>query len=99
MVLRSEAITGGPIVRFGTKWPSITSRCRTVPPPASAAFASAPNCAKFADNIDGARSMTAAIAALLTSLTKLEYTRGARVTSAKLAIFGQLRGRVAHFAT
>src|SRR5580704_18935738 len=73
------------MVRFGTKWPSITSRCKTVPPPSSAAFASVPNCAKFADNIEGARSMTVAKAALLRSQTKLEYTRGLRDTFANLA--------------
>src|SRR5580692_2598899 len=65
MVLRSEATTGGPMVMFGTKCPSITSRCKTVPPPSSAAFASAPNCAKLADNIEGASSMTEATVALL----------------------------------
>src|ERR1700692_2059112 len=59
MVFRSEATTGGPMVRLGTKWPSITSRCNTVPPPSMAADASAPSCAKLADRIDGASSITA----------------------------------------
>src|SRR5260370_41035731 len=54
-----------------------------MPPPSSAALASAPNCAKFADNIEGARSMTVAKAALLPSHTKLEYTRGLRDTLEK----------------
>src|SRR5713226_691676 len=59
MVFRSEATTGGPIVKFGTKWPSITSRCRTVPPPSMAASASAPSCAKLAERMDGASSIKA----------------------------------------
>src|SRR5260370_348815 len=54
---RSEAATSGPIVIFGTKWPSITSTCNTVPPPSSAAFASSASRAKFAESIEGASSM------------------------------------------
>src|SRR6202162_438566 len=54
---RSDLTTGGPMVIFGTKWPSITSTCSNVPPPSSAAFASTASCAKFADNIDGASSI------------------------------------------
>src|SRR5258708_5846028 len=53
----SDATTGGPIVIFGTKWPSITSTWRTVPPPSSAAFASSPSRAKFAESIEGASSI------------------------------------------
>src|SRR5258708_24844696 len=53
----SEATTNGPIVIFGTKWPSITSQWSTVPPPSSAAFASSPSRAKFAERIEGASSM------------------------------------------
>jgi pimeloyl-ACP methyl ester carboxylesterase len=41
--LRSEATTGGPMVRFGTKCPSMMSTC-SVPPPSSACLACA---AKF----------------------------------------------------
>src|ERR1700676_117007 len=59
MVFRSDATTGGPMVKFGTKWPSITSRCSTVPPPSIAADASAPSCAKLAERIDGASSIKA----------------------------------------
>src|SRR5260370_5612493 len=59
MVFRSEATTGGPIVKFGTKWPSITLRCKTVPPPSMAASASAPSCAKSAERMDGASSIKA----------------------------------------
>src|SRR5882762_9280369 len=54
---RSDATTKGPIVRFGTKWPSITSQCSTVPPPSRAAFASSHSRAKFAERIEGASSM------------------------------------------
>src|SRR5260370_29263757 len=53
----SDATTGGPIVRFGTKWPSITSQWITVPPPSSDAFASSPSRAKFAERMEGARSI------------------------------------------
>src|SRR5258708_1469802 len=53
----SDATTSGPIVIFGTKWPSITSTWSTVPPPSSAAFASSPRRAKFAERIEGASSM------------------------------------------
>ena len=46
--------TGTPIVRFGTKWPSITSTC-TYPAPASSMSAmSRPRCMKSADRMDGA---------------------------------------------
>src|SRR5712664_1527999 len=55
-VFLSEATTNGPIVIFGTKWPSITSQWSTVPPPSSAAFASSPSRAKFAERIEGASS-------------------------------------------
>src|SRR5260370_9465751 len=53
----SDATTKGPIVIFGTKWPSITSTWSTVPPPSSAAFASSARRAKFAERIEGASSM------------------------------------------
>src|ERR1700682_2315336 len=59
MVFRSDATTGGPMVRFGTKGPSMTSSCSTVPPPSMAADASAPSCAKLAERIDGASSIKA----------------------------------------
>src|SRR6266481_5565628 len=71
IVLRSEATTGGPIVRFGTKCPSITSRCRTVPPPSMAARASAPSCAKLAERMEGASSINVA-------LPSVDYTRKRR---------------------
>src|SRR4051795_4724955 len=47
------ATTGGPIVRFGTKWPSITSTCSRSASGATASMASA-RAAKSADRIDGA---------------------------------------------
>ncbi len=50
---RSEATTGGPIVRLGTKWPSMTSTCSQ-----SAALATSPIASerlpKSADSTDGA---------------------------------------------
>src|ERR1700730_8205390 len=42
---------------FGTKCPSITSICRTVPPPSRAALVSTPSCAKFAARMDGTSSI------------------------------------------
>src|SRR5579883_1375096 len=56
VTFRSDASTGVPIVRLGTKCPSITSKCMTVPPPASAALTSSARCAKSADRIDGSSS-------------------------------------------
>src|SRR5271169_6071551 len=55
--LRNEATTGGPMVKFGTKWPSITSQWMTVAPPRTAASAASPKWAKSADNMDGASSI------------------------------------------
>src|SRR5208337_5212355 len=42
---------------FGTKWPSITSTCKAVPPPSIAAWASQPSCAKLEARIDGNSSI------------------------------------------
>jgi len=55
--LRSDFTTGGPIVMLGTKWPSMTSTCSTVPPPSIAAFACSPRREKSAERIDGASSI------------------------------------------
>src|SRR5262245_29952197 len=61
---RSEATTGGPIVRLGTKWPSMTSRWRSRAPPSRTASISSPRRAKSADSSEGAsagpRGMAAA---------------------------------------
>src|SRR6202166_1124284 len=70
---RSDLTTGGPMVIFGTKWPSITSTCSNVPPASSAVSASTASCAKFADNIDGANSILGN-AALLQHFSK-DYTQ------------------------
>jgi len=52
-----QAITiAGPIVRFGTKWPSITSRCRTSAPCSMLAISSA-SFEKSAERRDGASLM------------------------------------------
>src|SRR2546430_4165842 len=53
---RNDFTTGGPIVRFGTKWPSITSKWTIVPPPLSAAWTSSARWAKSAERIEGASS-------------------------------------------
>ena len=46
-------ITGGPKVRFGTKWPSITSTCIISAPPFSKERISSLNLLKSADKIEG----------------------------------------------
>src|SRR5262249_47518728 len=45
--------TGGPMVRLGTKWPSMTSRCNNLAPPRSTRAISSARRAKSADRIDG----------------------------------------------
>src|SRR5277367_5692504 len=59
--LRREATTGGPMVMLGTKWPSMMSTCRTVPPPSMADWACWPRREKSAERIDGASSMGPAL--------------------------------------
>src|SRR6266850_6972429 len=71
----SEATTSGPIVIFGTKCPSMTSTWSRVPPPSSAALASAASREKFADRIEGASSMAISGVALLPLPEKRDYTR------------------------
>src|ERR1051325_1456334 len=51
------ATTGGPIVIFGTKCPSITSTCSTVAPPSATAWIWSARWAKSADNMEGASSI------------------------------------------
>src|SRR6266487_4114719 len=82
----SDATTSGPIVIFGTKWPSITSTCSTVPPPSSAAFASSARRAKFAERIDGASSTVMGGGPLLRFPEKPDYTRNFLSVSVKSAI-------------
>src|SRR5258708_1452199 len=81
-------MTGGPIVRFGTKCPSITSRCRTVPPPSRAASASAPSCAKLAERIEGASSINVA-------LPLFDYTRKGRHSALNVGPSGRPSDRAA----
>jgi hypothetical protein len=54
VALRKHETTTGPIVRFGTKRPSITSTWIQSAPAASAARTSSPSREKSADRIDGA---------------------------------------------
>ena len=49
-----EAATAGPTVRFGTKWLSMTSKCTSSAPPASARRTSSARFAKSAARIEGA---------------------------------------------
>ena len=53
---RSAFTTAGPIVRLGTKWPSITSIWIQSAPAASIARTSSPSRAKSADRIEGEMS-------------------------------------------
>jgi hypothetical protein len=52
--LRSLAITGGPNVRFGTKFPSITSRWSQFNPASTALLQAFPRSARSAVSTDGA---------------------------------------------
>src|SRR5437588_997230 len=75
-VFLSAATTNGPTVIFGTKCPSITSTWSTVPPPSSAAFASSPSRAKFAERIEGASSMVMGSGAAPSIRQRNEIIRG-----------------------
>src|SRR5208282_1161491 len=57
VTLRSDFTTGGPMVRFGTKCPSMISTWMTLPPPSAAACTCSPSRAKSAERIDGASSI------------------------------------------
>ena len=61
---RSDATTGGPMVMFGTKWPSITSTCSMRQPACSSTATWSPKRAKSAERIEGA------IQACCTSISK-----------------------------
>src|ERR1039458_781714 len=57
VVLRMDSTTGGPMVRLGTKWPSMTSTCSMVAPARSTRAMSSARRAKSADRIDGTISI------------------------------------------
>src|ERR1017187_4262916 len=57
VALRSDFTTGGPIVRFGTKCPSMMSTWMTLAPPSPAARTCSPSRTKSAERIDGASSI------------------------------------------
>ena len=54
----SACTTSGPMVMFGTKWPSITSTWIQSQPAASMARTSSPSRAKSAERMDGAMMMS-----------------------------------------
>src|SRR4030095_11009045 len=56
--LRIASITGGPMVRLGTKWPSITSTWSRSAPPASTRAMASPSAAKSAERMLGAMRAT-----------------------------------------
>src|SRR5438552_11722104 len=51
---RMLRMIGGPKLMFGTKWPSITSRCKKSAPPVKTSWISAPSFEKSAERIDAA---------------------------------------------
>src|ERR1039458_440734 len=53
VIFLSDATTGGPSVKLGTKWPSITSTCSMRHPAASRGAISSPKRAKSAARMDG----------------------------------------------
>src|SRR5258708_26468317 len=57
VTLRNDFTTGGPIVRLGTKCPSMMSTWMILPPPSPAARTCSPSRAKSAERIDGASSI------------------------------------------
>ena len=65
VTLRSDFTTGGPIVRFGTKCPSIISTWMTLAPPSLAARTCSPRRAKSAERIEGASSIKGCLVELL----------------------------------
>src|SRR5438270_5414249 len=79
------------MVMLGTKWPSITSTCSSVPPPASAARASSARRAKSADKIDGASSImqsTAILGAILAFILSLRFAHKPPTMFARPESFG-----------
>src|SRR3990167_2742039 len=56
--LRRDSMTGGPMVRFGTKWPSITSTWSRSAPAASTRAMASPSAAKSAERMLGAILIT-----------------------------------------
>src|SRR2546422_9016767 len=54
VTLRRASTMGGPMVRFGTKWPSMTSTCTRSAPACSTAAISSAKCAKSDDRMEGA---------------------------------------------
>src|SRR5882757_9692145 len=57
VALRSDFTTGGPIVKLGTKCPSMMSTWMTLPPPAAARSTWSAKWAKSAERIEGASSI------------------------------------------
>src|SRR5438477_9707119 len=89
VTLRNDLTTGGPMVMLGTKWPSITSTCSSVPPPASAARASSARRAKSADKIDGASSIMQRFSgAILACILSVRFAHKPPTMFARPEIFG-----------
>src|ERR1039458_5981534 len=65
VILRMDSTTGGPMVRLGTKWPSMTSRWRMEAPPRSTHAISSARRAKSADRIEGTTSSICGLDSIL----------------------------------
>jgi len=92
--LRSDLTTGGPIVRLGTKCPSIMSTWTTLAPPSPAARTCSPRREKSAERIDGASSIKRSLLKLFLSKPGLSQeklpgqilTRGKAFPGARLRV-------------
>mmetsp|Transcript_5647 Transcript_5647/g.7520 ORF Transcript_5647/g.7520 Transcript_5647/m.7520 type:complete len:323 (+) Transcript_5647:266-1234(+) len=79
---RTAAITGAPMVRFGTKWPSITSMCSQSAPNLIISWHSEPSLAKSEDRTLG---QMAALMSPPTFLDSFDSFSAARIASVDLA--------------
>src|SRR4029453_12270815 len=75
VALRTAFTTGGPTVRLGTKWPSITSTWTRPAPPRSAAAISSAQRPKSAERMEGAMIMVRSGRGSFRGLAHLEAHR------------------------
>ena len=68
----------GPIVMFGTKWPSMTSTWMTRAPALSTASTSSPRREKSADRMDGAMWISCSRSVMISSVTRIGAAREPR---------------------
>src|SRR5687767_7921745 len=77
--------TTGPMVRFGTKRPSMTSMWRRSAPPASTRAMSSASAAKSADRIDGAIFMALSFIPHRSRASEAGYREAVRVVPVRAA--------------